>query len=85
MRQRGKLRNTRALGAQIVTYDRFTEDRVAIAEVLAKESGATIVPSFDDPWVIEGQGSAAVEAAAQLHTAAGLQFDQIIACCGGAG
>ena len=81
----GKLRNTRALGAQIVTYDRLNEDRIAIAEALAKESGATIVPAFDDPWVIEGQGSAAVEAAAQLHTAAGLQFDQIIACCGGGG
>jgi len=81
----GKLRNTRALGAQIVTYDRLTEDRIAIAEALANESGATIVPAFDDPWVIEGQGSVAVEAAAQLQVAAGRQFDQIIACCGGGG
>ena len=74
MRPKGKLRNTRVLGAKIVTYDRLTEDRIAIAEALAKESGATIVPAFDDPWVIEGQGSAAFEAAVQLQTASGAKI-----------
>jgi threonine dehydratase len=81
----GKLRNTQALGAKVVTYDRMTQDRVALAHALAAERGATVVPAYDDPWVIEGQGSAASEAAGQLQAQAGLQFDQIIACCGGGG
>ncbi len=81
----GKLCNTLALGAKVVTYDRMTQDRTAIAAQLASERGSIVVPAFDDPWVIEGQGSAAYEAAGQLQAQAGLQFDQIIACCGGGG
>jgi threonine dehydratase len=80
-----KLRNTQALGVKVVTYDRMTEDRVAIAHALASECGATVVPAFDDPWIIEGQGSAAYEAALQLKAQTGLAFDQVIACCGGGG
>lgn len=80
-----KLRNTKALGATVVTYDRLKEDRVAVAHSLAAERGSTVVPAFDDPWVIEGQGSAAFEAASQLRAQTGLNFDQVIACCGGGG
>ncbi len=80
-----KLRNTQALGAKVVIYDRMTQDRTAIAAELAAERGSVVVPAFDDPWVIEGQGSAAYEAAGQLQAQAGLEFDQIIACCGGGG
>lgn len=76
-----KLERTRALGATIVTYDRMTEDREAIAQTLAEESGATYVHAYADPWVIEGQGSAGVEIARQL----GRQPSRIIACCGGGG
>jgi len=76
-----KLANTRALGAQIVLYDRATESREAIAADLAAKRGSILVPSFDDPWIIEGQGSAGIEAAAQM----GGQPDLVVSCCGGGG
>jgi threonine dehydratase len=63
---RRKLDNTRALGAEVVLYDRMTESREAIAARLAAERGAVVVPSFDDPWVVEGQGTAGLEAERQL-------------------
>jgi threonine dehydratase len=56
-----KLAATRAHGARIVTYDRATEDREAIALGLAKETGATVVPPYDHPWTITGQGTAILE------------------------
>ena len=68
---RAKREGTLALGAEVVDYDRARESRETIAGRLAEARGATLVPSFDDPWVIEGQGSAGIEAAAQM-AAAGL-------------
>ena len=50
-----KLENTRALGAEVVLYNRLTESREKIARQLANTRGATLVPSFDDPFVIAGQ------------------------------
>ncbi len=76
-----KLANTRALGAEIVLYRRPGEDRDAVAAKLIAERGGTLVHAFGDPWVIEGQGSAAIEIAAQL----GRKPSRIIACCGGGG
>ncbi len=76
-----KLDATRALGAEIVLYQRPGEDRDAIAGRLCDELGATLVHAYADPWVIEGQGSAGIEIAAQL----GRQPSAIIACCGGGG
>jgi threonine dehydratase len=61
-----KLEATRAFGAEIVTYDRFTESREAISKNIADERGAVVVPSFDDPYIIAGQGTAGLEAARQL-------------------
>jgi len=58
---RSKLEATRAQGAKIVTYDRFAEDRTAIGNRIAKESGAALVPPFDHLWTIEGQGTTALE------------------------
>lgn len=52
---------TRDYGAEIVTYDRYTEDRVALGEELARQRGAALVPPYDDPMVIAGQGTAAME------------------------
>ena len=76
---------TLALGAEIVDYDRVTESRETIAARLAEARGATLVPSFDDPWIIEGQGSAAVEAAAQM-SAMGLGAPvRVVVPCGGGG
>ncbi len=80
-----KLDATRALGADIVLYDRATESRDAIAAELVAQSGATLVHAFGDPWVIEGQGSTGIEIASQLaeHSLGGP--DQIVSCCGGGG
>jgi threonine dehydratase len=62
-----KIRNTRALGAEIVFYDRETESREDIARALCRERGATLVPSFDDPHVIAGQGTLGLEVARQAR------------------
>ena len=80
-----KRENTQALGAAIVLYDRASEDRVAIAAGIAGRTGATIVPPFDDPYVIEGQGSAGIEAIAQLAAMGRPAPDVVVACCGGGG
>lgn len=76
-----KLANTRALGAEVVLYQRPGEDRDAVAAKLIAERGGTLVHAFGDPWVIEGQGSAAIEITAQLGRAP----SRIVACCGGGG
>jgi threonine dehydratase len=82
---RAKLEGTMALGAEIVRYDRATESREGIAARLAEARGATLVPSFDDPWVIEGQGSAGIEAEAQM-AALGLGTPtRVVVPCGGGG
>ena len=52
---------TRGYGAEVVLYDRWTEDRAAIARGIADERGAVLVPPFDDPRIIAGQGTAALE------------------------
>lgn len=81
-----KLDATRALGAEVVLYDRpGGVDRDAVARQLVEETGRTLVHAFGDPWVIEGQGSLAIEAAGQLKAATGASFDTVVACCGGGG
>ena len=76
-----KLERTRELGAEVITYDRMRENREEIAQHLADQRGAAYVHAFADPWVIEGQGSAGIEIAAQL----GRQPSRLIVCCGGGG
>jgi threonine ammonia-lyase medium form len=56
-----KVEATRGYGAEVVTYDRVSEDRVAIAKHIADERGATVVPPYDDPRIIAGQGTTALE------------------------
>ena len=80
-----KLDNTRALGAEVVLYDRMTESREAIAARIAEECGSVVVPSFDDPWVVEGQGSAGLEAAVQMKALGVAAPDRIVTPCGGGG
>jgi threonine dehydratase len=75
-----KLAATRALGAEIVLYDRYAESRDEIASVLCAQTGATLVHAFADPWVIEGQGSVGIELLAQ-----GEAPRRIVAPCGGGG
>ncbi len=80
-----KIESTRGYGAEIITYDRRTEDRVAIANRIAAETGAVVVPSFDDPWIMEGQGSTGLEAMVQIIAQAGINPHRVVACCGGGG
>jgi threonine dehydratase len=58
---KSKMEATRAHGARIVTYDRFKDSREAIAQSILKETGATLVPPFDHPMIMAGQGTAAME------------------------
>jgi threonine dehydratase len=76
---------TLAAGARIVDYDRRTESREEIGARLARESGATLVPSFDDVDIIEGQGTTGVELREQMMEAAGALPDKVLVCCGGGG
>jgi threonine dehydratase len=79
-----KLRNTRRLGAAIVEYDRHRESREDIAAALAMERGAVLVPSFDDPDIIAGQGTVGLEIVEQAADF-GLAIDDVVACCSGGG
>ncbi|TPG49095.1 pyridoxal-phosphate dependent enzyme [Sphingomonas glacialis] len=80
-----KRRNTLSLGAEVVSYDRATERREVIAAALAESRGATLVPSFDDAWVIEGQGSAGIEAEAQMVALGLPRPARIVVPCSGGG
>ncbi len=79
-----KLAGTRALGAEVVTYDRERGDREEIARRLATERGATLVPSFDDFDVIAGQGTVGLEIAEQAAEL-GMRLDQVLIGCSGGG
>lgn len=82
---RAKRDATLALGAEVVDYDRATESRELIAARLAEARGATLVPSFDDPWVIEGQGSTGIEASEQMAAAGMGAPSRVVVPCGGGG
>jgi threonine dehydratase len=76
-----KIEGTRGEGAEIVFYDRRTESREAIAVRIANETGATVVPSFDDPAIVAGQGTAGLDIVEQL----GRPPARIVIPCGGGG
>jgi threonine dehydratase len=78
-----KLEATRGYGAEVILYDRYTEDRVAIADALAQEQGLTIIPPFDHPDVMAGQGTAALELIED--TASDGPLDVLVVCVGGGG
>jgi len=79
-----KIDNTRRLGGEVITYDRYTGDREAIAKKIAAERNAVIVPSYDHADIIAGQGTVGLEIAEQ---ALEMQMppDQVLICCGGGG
>ncbi len=79
-----KIDNTRAHGAEVVLYDRASEDRDAIGRRLAAERGLTPVPPFDHPQVIAGQGTVGLELAGQAAEAGVTEAD-VVVCCGGGG
>jgi threonine dehydratase len=76
-----KIDGTSGEGAEIVFYDRRKESREEIAARIAEESGATVVPSFADPAIVAGQGTAGLEIAEQL----GRSPARIVIPCGGGG
>ena len=75
-----KVSATRGYGAEIVLYDRYTEDREAIGRELAQKRGLTLIPPYDHPHVIAGQGTAALE----LFEETG-PLDALFVCLGGGG
>lgn len=77
---RSKMEATRAQGPRIVTYDRFKEDRGAIGAKISAETGATLVPPYDHPWIMAGQGTAALELLEQAP-----DLDALVVCIGGGG
>ena len=81
---KAKLANTRRLGGEVITYDRYTEDREAIARKIAAERGAALVPSYDHEHIIAGQGTVGLEIAND-SIGLGLVPDQVLIPCGGGG
>jgi len=79
-----KLENTRALGAEVVLYDRFTEDREQIARKIVVDRGATLVPAYDDAQVVAGQGTVGLELMQQAAEL-GLKPDQVLVPTSGGG
>lgn len=79
-----KIANTRAYGAEVVLYDRETQDRDAIGAALAEERGLTLIRPFDDEYVIAGQGTTGLEIAEQAAEA-GIETAEVLVCCGGGG
>ncbi|HML18014.1 MAG TPA: threonine/serine dehydratase [Bryobacteraceae bacterium] len=77
---RSKLEGTRARGAEIIMYDRLTGNREEISGKFAAETGATLVPPYDHPWTIAGQGTAAKELLEEVP-----DLDALVVCCGGGG
>lgn len=79
-----KIDNTRTLGAEVVLYDRATEDRDAIGAALAAKRGLTLIRPYDDAQVIAGQGTCGLEIAEQAAEA-GVTHADVLTCCGGGG
>ncbi|MGB5213976.1 MAG: threonine/serine dehydratase [Anderseniella sp.] len=79
-----KKRNTIALGAEIVTYDRFGENREEIGDAIASERGAQLVPPYEHKWIIAGQGTAGLELVEDLEEL-GETLDTMLVCTGGGG
>jgi threo-3-hydroxy-L-aspartate ammonia-lyase len=75
-----KIEATRGYGADVVLYDRYTEDREAISDRLASDRGMTLVPPYDHPHVMAGQGTAALELMQDVG-----RLDLLLVCVGGGG
>lgn len=79
-----KIARTKAFGATVVPYDRYTQDREKMGEELQAKYGATLVKPYDDPNIIAGQGTIGLEIAQQCQ-AMGVTPDAVVVCCGGGG
>lgn len=76
--------NTRGYGAEVVTYDRATQSREEIAAHHVRQRGAVLVPPFEHPDIIAGQGTAGLELAEEA-SARGVRLDDVLVCCSGGG
>jgi len=81
---KAKLENTKRLGGEVVTYDRYTGDRELIARKIVAERDAVLVPSYDHEHIIAGQGTVGLELAEEANLL-GLPPDQVLIPCGGGG
>ena len=79
-----KIANTRALGAEVVLYNRDTESREDVGDRIVAERGLTLVKPYDEPLVIAGQGTCGLEIAEDAH-AMGVSEAEVLVCCGGGG
>jgi len=79
-----KVANTRASGAEVVSYDRLKESREQIGAAIAARTGATIVPPYDHAWTMAGQGTIGLELVAQ-SAECGARLDSVLAPCSGGG
>ncbi|MCA3561990.1 MAG: threonine/serine dehydratase [Aestuariivirga sp.] len=79
-----KQENTRSYGAEVVTYDRATQSREAIAERYRTERHAVMVPPFEHADIIAGQGTAGLELAREANDR-GIRLDGVLVCCSGGG
>ena len=79
-----KIENTRAMGAEVVLYDRSSESREEIGEKISLERELTLIRPYDEPLVIAGQGTVGLEIAEQAKDA-GVETADVLVCCGGGG
>jgi threonine dehydratase len=79
-----KMENTKAYGAEVVTYDRHRDDREAIGEAIARDTRAELIKPYDDRRVMAGQGTVGLEIAQQAAEQ-GVTLDAVLVCCGGGG
>lgn len=79
-----KINGTKALGAEVILYDRITQDRDAIGLTLSKARNLTLIRPYDDPEVIAGQGTCGLEIAVQAAEM-GVAGADVLVCCGGGG
>lgn len=80
-----KVRNTLRFGAEVIQYDRHTQNREELGRDIARERNAIIVPPYDDPHIIAGQGTTALELATQTRALMNRDLDILLAPCGGGG
>jgi threonine dehydratase len=79
-----KIANTRGYGADVMLYDRFGESREALGQKVQAETGAILIPPYDHPHVMAGQGTIGIEIVEQMAEM-GLTPDVLLCCCGGGG
>jgi threonine dehydratase len=79
-----KIDVTRALGGEVILYERKTQSREALAAAFQQKTGATLVPPFDHPWIVAGQGTVGLELAEQAR-ALGVELDAVLVPCSGGG